>query len=105
MNNFQLTYKNQVAFDRWSQLDFTGRRYGMSVEPLNEASIDANLTRYGHNEPLVYETLLQIEARMFKKKMADQEKKKEAEEKKRKHDAEMKRAAAASKRPPPRRRR
>ena len=107
LNSFQLTYRNQVAFDRWSQLDFTGRRYGMSVEPLNEASIDANLTRYGCNEPLVYEVLLQIEARMFKKKMAEQEKKKEAEEKKRKHDAETRRAAAASRRPPraPRRRR
>ena len=79
----------------------------MSVEPLNEASIDANLTRYGCNEPLVYEVLLQIEARMFKKKMAEQEKKKEAEEKKRKHDAETRRAASASRRPPraPRRRR
>ena len=109
LKSFELTYRNQVAFDRWSQLDFTGRRYGMSVEPLNDASIDANLTRYGCNEPLVYEVLLQIESRMFKKKMEEQDKKREEEQKKREHDAKMKRAAAASRNPPrrspPRRRR
>ena len=79
MTTFRLTFSNQIAFERWQQLDLTGRRVGFGLEFLNEASIDANLRRYEDNVPGVYERVVEIEKVMYKFR-SDKQKQKELEE-------------------------
>ena len=83
MRDFQFTPQNQVAFERWSQLDLTGRRRGFGQEFLNESSIDANLRRYGDNQPAIYEKVLRIEKEVFEYRAEKEKNKQTAEDNRR----------------------
>jgi len=82
--DFVLFPSNEYAYQRWQQLDYSGRSRGMQEEPLREEAIDACLTRYGVNTPEYYEKVLQIEMTLFSKRMKDREEKRQQEERKRK---------------------
>lgn len=82
--DFQLFPANEYAYQRWQQLDYTGRSRGMTEEPLREEAITACLLRYGVNTPEFYEKVLQIEMVLFGKRMKDREDKRKREEAKRK---------------------
>ncbi len=81
---FQLFPANEYAYQRWQQLDYSGRSRGMSEEPLREEAIDACLSRYSINTPEYYEKVLQIEMVLFGKRMKDREDKRKREDQKRK---------------------
>lgn len=82
--DFQLFPANEYAYQRWQQLDYTGRSRGMQEEPLREEAISACLMRYGINTPEYYEKVLHIEMVLFGKRMKDREDKRKREESKRK---------------------
>ena len=82
--SFVLFPANEYAYQRWQQLDFTGRSRGMQEEPLREEAITACLTRYGINTPEFYEKVLRIEMVLFGKRTKDREEKRQQEERKRK---------------------
>ena len=82
--DFRLLPSNEYAYQRWQQLDYTGRSRGMQEEPLREEAIDAVLTRYGVNNVEYYEKVLRIEMTLFGKRMKDREEKRQQEERKRK---------------------
>ena len=83
--DFQLFPSNEYAYQRWQQLDYTGRSRGMQEEPLREEAITACLIRYGINTPEYYEKVLHIEMTLFSKRMKDREEKRKREEQKRKN--------------------
>lgn len=82
--DFSLLPANEYAYQRWQQLDYSGRSRGMQEEPLREEAIDACLSRYSINTPEYYEKVLQIEMTLFSKRMKDREEKRQQEERKRK---------------------
>ena len=81
---FKLFPSNEYAYQRWQQLDYSGRNRGMQEEPLREEAITACLIRYGINTPEYYEKVLHIEMTLFGKRMKDREDKRKREEQKRK---------------------
>lgn len=88
MKSFEFTYRNHLAFDRWQQLDLTGRRSGFGQEFMNETSIDANLNRYGDNNPDIYERVLDIEKRMFVYRKDKQEQKQTSDQRARRNKSQ-----------------
>lgn len=72
---FDLFPENLAAYQRWTQLDYTGRSRGFQEEPLREEAITSCLERYGMNVPKYYEKLLLIETILFSKRVKDREKK------------------------------
>ena len=84
---FKLFPANEYAYQRWQQLDYTGRSRGMQEEPLREEAITACLTRYGVNEPEYYEKVLRIEMTLFSKRLKEREEKRKREEQKRKNQS------------------
>lgn len=83
--DFNLLPSNEYAYQRWQQLDYSGRNRSMQEEPLREEAINACLARYGVNTPEYYEKILQIEMTLFSKRMKDREDKRKREESKRKN--------------------
>jgi hypothetical protein len=82
--DFTLLPSNEYAYQRWQQLDYTGRNRGMQEEPLREEAITSCLIRYSINTPEFYEKILQIEMTLFGRRMKDREEKRQVEERKRK---------------------
>ena len=82
--DFHLLPVKEYSYQRWQQLAYTGRSWGMQEEPLREEAINACLVRYDINTPEFYERVLLIEMTLFGKRMKDREEKRQVEERKRK---------------------
>ena len=79
MEDYDVTPFNAFCFQRWMQLNITGRNFGMGgMEGLREEAIQSILFRYECNDPSVYETILTIETRMFEFLKKEEGKKSEA---------------------------
>lgn len=84
-----LTPLNVFAYQRWLQLDYSGRSRGMQEEPLREEAITMNLERYQANHPTIYETVLKIETTIFGHRLKKREESRKREERKSKAKANM----------------
>ena len=91
--DFKLLPANEYAYQRWQQLDYSGRSRGMSEEPLREEAIDACLDRYGINTPEFYEKVLSIEMVLFGKRMKEREEKRKRDDNKRKSQQASRRSS------------
>lgn len=92
--DFKLLPANEYAYQRWQQLDYTGRNRGMQEEPLREEAINACLVRYDVNSPEYYEKVLLIEMTLFSKRMKEREDKRKREEAKRKNQSASQRRSS-----------
>ena len=90
--DFHLLPTNEYAYQRWQQLDYTGRDRAMQECPLREEAINDCLLRYDVNTPEFYEKVLRIEMTLFGKRMKDREEKRQLEERKRKTQQASKRS-------------
>ena len=73
---------NVFAYQRWLQLDYSGRSRGMQEEPLREEAITMNLERYNANLPMIYETVLKIETTIFGHRLKKRESARKKDEQK-----------------------
>lgn len=78
--DFELTFLNKISFERWQQLDNTGRKD--QAHFLEESAIDANLTRYKCNHPDIYERVLNIEKGVFESRQSEIERERKRRERK-----------------------